>query len=307
VKWSGRHGRSPHGAAPTVREATLATALREGARLAGRCRLAVPRESMRGGNGTRQGTQSGVSLDFRDYREYAPGDDLRHIDWNVVARTERYVVKLFREEVFPHLDLVLDVSRSMALPGTDKAVGALRLAALLAGAAARASCTWTLWHAGAQCRPDPVPGRGIEGPRQPPRFEAVESPAAGIAAGSGPFKRNGMRVFISDLLWPGDPMQVLWPLADRATSLHVIQWLAASEEDPGATGNLRLHDVERGVEHELFADAATLERYRDGLRSHRTVWRDACRRCGARFLNLTADLSDPEGLLTALQRHGLIE
>ena len=84
-------------------------------------RLALPREAMRGLGGARAGAAAGSSLDFLDFREYHPGDDLRRLDWSVYARTDREVVKLYREEVFPRLDIVLDSSRSMDLPGTAKA------------------------------------------------------------------------------------------------------------------------------------------------------------------------------------------
>lgn len=289
------------------REARLAAALREGARWATRYRLVVPREAMRGAVGTRAGSQSGASLDFRDYRDYSPGDDLRHIDWNVVARTERYIVKLFREEVVPHLDLTLDVSQSMDLPGSDKAAAALRLAALLSAAAAQASCACKVWLAGSLC--EPAPDSGVRGAalRRPPAFEAIESPAPGIAAAAGGMKRNGLRVLISDLLWEEDPMRALWPLADRAAALHVIQLLTVAERDPGETGHLRIQDVESGFTRDVFAESATLERYRTGLRSHENAWREGCRRCGARFMTLTAETLDEQDALKPLQRHGLIE
>lgn len=281
-----------------------AAALQSGARAALRHRLVVPREAMRGATGTRAGMQSGASLDFRDFRDYSPGDDLRHIDWNVFARTERLIVKLFREEVTPHLDILLDVSQSMDLPGTDKASGALYLTALLAGAAANAACIAKFWTAGSSC----VPHAGVHNALilQPPVFESIVSPAPGMAAAAGALKRHGLRVLISDLLWEDDPMRVLWPLADRAASLHVIQILADSERDPSRIGNLRLQDVESGRIRDLFADTATLDRYRACLRMHQNAWRDACRRCGARFTTLRAEDLGENAALDPLQQNGLI-
>ena len=55
----------------------------------------------------------GFSQEFAEYRAYAPGDDLRHIDWNVFARTERAYLKRYRGETNTLLTVLLDASNSM--------------------------------------------------------------------------------------------------------------------------------------------------------------------------------------------------
>lgn len=99
--------------------------------------------------GERRSKRRGRSVEFDDYRGYIPGDDLRHLDWNILARLDRYVVKLFREEEDLELRLIIDASPSMlgvdppgwADEGTGsperrrpvtKLVYALRIAAALA-------------------------------------------------------------------------------------------------------------------------------------------------------------------------------
>src|SRR5271156_7116709 len=105
--------------------------LRDGEQLGARYALQVPQSAASGTIGARAGRQAGSSIDFQDYREYQPGDDLRFIDWGIYARTDRLTVKLFREEVTPHLDLILDGSRAMGLSDTGKGEALARLAALL--------------------------------------------------------------------------------------------------------------------------------------------------------------------------------
>src|SRR5580704_10380167 len=116
-------------------DATLRQALRDGEQLGLRYALQIPQVAASGWTGSRSGRRAGSSIDFQDYREYQPGDDLRFIDWGIYARSDRLAIKLFREEVTPHLDLVLDGSRSMGLAGTAKPAAAAQLAALLATAA----------------------------------------------------------------------------------------------------------------------------------------------------------------------------
>src|SRR5580658_5079097 len=55
----------------------------------------------------------GFSQEFAEYRAYSPGDDLRHVDWNVFARTERAFLKRYRGETNSQLTILLDSSRSM--------------------------------------------------------------------------------------------------------------------------------------------------------------------------------------------------
>ena len=79
-------------------------------------RFLLPRLALRGGVGSRLGTRAGESLEFQDYRDYAPGDDLRNLDWNILARTEREVVRVRREEVAPVVEIFRDRSASMEVP-----------------------------------------------------------------------------------------------------------------------------------------------------------------------------------------------
>jgi uncharacterized protein (DUF58 family) len=55
----------------------------------------------------------GFSQEFAEYRAYSPGDDLRHVDWNVFARTERMYLKRYRGETNCQVTVLLDTSRSM--------------------------------------------------------------------------------------------------------------------------------------------------------------------------------------------------
>ena len=87
-------------------------------------RLAWPDRAAAGRAGDRLGRGTGASLEFVDFRDYTPGDDLRHVDWRAYARTDALQVRLFREEVAPHVDLIVDGSASMA--STPAKAAALR-------------------------------------------------------------------------------------------------------------------------------------------------------------------------------------
>ena len=285
----------------TAREALLA-----GRSLGLRYRLALPREAMRGQSGVRLGTQVGASLDFHDYLDYHPGDDLRHLDWNVYARSDKEIIKLFREEVSPHVDLVLDVTRSMGLEGTSKAEAALTLAAVFALAAENAHCSHAVWTAGA--RVALLQGsRGDVAAWQVPAFDDRASPDEGLARFTAAWRRHGVRVFVSDLLWPAEPVAAVRRLADGAASLTVIQLLAQEEESPALRGQHRFQDVESDEFLDVFADASACAGYEAALARHREGWSRACRSVGARFVTVTAEGLVDNGRLPELERCGLLE
>src|SRR3974390_1372348 len=60
----------------------------------------------------------GFSQEFAEYRSYSPGDDLRHVDWNVFPRTERIYLKRYRGETNTQVTVLLDTSRSMQYGST---------------------------------------------------------------------------------------------------------------------------------------------------------------------------------------------
>src|SRR5215470_9240135 len=77
--------------------------------------LLLMKSPVRGGlKGGRRSVKRGQSVEFADFRDYSLGDDLRQLDWNVLARLERLFVKLYVEEEDVTITLLLDASASMA-------------------------------------------------------------------------------------------------------------------------------------------------------------------------------------------------
>jgi uncharacterized protein (DUF58 family) len=281
---------------PEIRQA-----LQAGEKLGLRYALQIPQVAASGWTGSRSGRRAGSSIDFQDYREYQPGDDLRFIDWGIYARTDRLTVKLYREEVTPHLDLILDGSLSMNLADTAKAAAVARLAALLATAAGNAQCTQAVWLSGEgfQRLPnDTLPPSAWD------RLELASrrTPEQSLEILPPKFRRLGVRVFVSDLLWPGDPLHLLRRLRDGAASLFVIQLLARDDATPPEHGNLRVVDSETGDESEIYIDSGIAKQYADNLARLQQSWSDGCRQCGAHMTTLIAeDLEQSVDELEAMQ------
>ena len=87
--------------------------------------------------GKNRSNRHGHSVEFVEHREYAPGDDLRHLDWKVLGRMDRYYIKRYEEETNITAVLLVDVSGSMTYKSKDMskfelaAYGASALAYLL--------------------------------------------------------------------------------------------------------------------------------------------------------------------------------
>jgi uncharacterized protein (DUF58 family) len=260
----------------------------EGGQAGLRYALGLPRLAPVGVAGTALSQRADSSLEFKDYRDYQPGDDLRHIDWNAFARSDQLSVKLFREEVHPHLDVVLDASRSMDLEDTAKGRAALALAAFFATAAANAGYSHAAWLLAGGCRPvansqaPPAQWQGID-----LEYRAVPEDAPGLAGAA--LRPRGLRILISDLFWLGEPLATLRPVAERAAAAVVVQVLAGADVQVPQTGNLRLVDSETGQVRDLRVDAAVVRRYQEALARHQQNWHRACQQVGAHFTTAVAE------------------
>jgi uncharacterized protein (DUF58 family) len=280
--------------------------LLEGETAARRYSLAVPRGGPASRSGTALGSRPGSSLEFRDYRGYEPGDDLRHIDWNAYARNDQLSVKLYREEVTPHLDLLLDGSRSMALEGTAKGRASTAIAGLFAAAAANAGFSHSGWLLQADAQPLGSRQRNTAAWERMDFVGAV-SPAPALLEAAAQVKPRGVRVLVSDLLWLAEPARIVRQLADRAAGLIVLQVLAAVDAEPPYSGHLQLIDSETNELREVRVDAERTTRYRDNLARLQGHWHEACRAVGAVFATVIAESLVSDWRLDDLVAAGVLQ
>jgi uncharacterized protein (DUF58 family) len=275
----------------------------EALELGSRYRLQLLDPPARGIAGEHLGRGTGASLEFQDRRAYAIGDDVRHLDWRAFARTDQLFVRQYREEIAPRVEIVLDVSRSMAIE-PRKAERAVDLAALFAGAASGQGFQVRLALAGE--RPELVDRARFE--RDGCECTARLAWPAGLDAALGLLRAGAMRVLISDFLFPHDAAALVRPLAARRHGLALVQVLAGSDLEPPRDAALRLTDSESDAARDIVVDARALARYRQRLKGLADELARECRRAGALFVALDArePLSEqcrgrllPSGLLGA--------
>jgi len=249
--------------------------------VAGAFRLAMPRTPIGGRLGERLGAGTGSSLEFQDYRQYAAGDDLRHVDWSAYARSEVLTVRLYREEVAPRIDLALDVSRSMRV-NEKKALSYGAMAGLLACACGSTEADARVLTASA------IEPRPFGRPEEIESFLACEAANSILEEGHIAFRRRSLRVVISDFLFPHDPDVLVGRLARDGSSLAILQITLPEEAEPVAEGGRRLLDVEGRGELDLVIDEKAVQEYRERFSRLRQGLARAARRAGGGFSHVIA-------------------
>jgi uncharacterized protein (DUF58 family) len=268
-------------------------------RVAGAFRVVMPRTPVGGRLGERLGSGTGSSLEFQDYRQYTMGDDLRHVDWSAYARSEVLTVRLYREEVAPRIDLVLDVSRSMTVT-EEKARAYRELCALLACASVSAEADSRVVTSAA------VEAQPIERPEQIERFLDCESKFSVLEESLIAVRRRSVRVVVSYFLFPHDAEVLIGRLAREGASLALLQLTLPEEAEPRAEGGRRLLDVEGNGEIDIVIDDKAVSEYRERFGRLRLGLVRAARRVGATFSHIRAGTPVRE-TAKALATAGILE
>src|SRR5437773_11107685 len=87
-------------------------------------------------SGLHKSPYHGFSVEFAQHREYTPGDEIRYVDWKVVARSDRYYIKEFEEETNLKAYLMVDASESMAYRGQRREMSKIEYAGVIPAALA---------------------------------------------------------------------------------------------------------------------------------------------------------------------------
>lgn len=247
-----------------------------------------PRNRVEGRHsGRHKSPMRGSSTEFRDYREYAPGDDPARVDWRVFARNDRHVIRTYEQEAQTGCVVLLDCSASMNFgAGESKHRYASRLAACI--------CHLVI-HSQDRAGLQTVDGEGDAW--FPPRGN--ERHLSGVlhhldnAAPRGTARladalraldarvRNGCTlVVLSDFYCPaGDVFQALNPLLHKGVDAHLLQLLHPLERTLPEDRMVRFEDLETG--ERLKSDPRGIrQRYRDLLDDHLRAYRVLATRRG---------------------------
>lgn len=239
----------------------------------------------------------GFSVEFTEYRQYAPGDDPRHIDWRVLARSDRTYIKKFEDETNLRCHLVLDRSRSMEFgtAGHTKAAYAATFAATLALFLQQQGDAVGLLSFDDVVR-EFIPARNRPG-HLSHLLQAIEQPVPGRATNLGVaieraahlLRKRGMVVLISDFLAPVPELErPLSHLAALGHDIAAVQFLDPAERTLSFKQAANFVDMESGGSLHVDPDAARAG-YQQRLREHQDSLRALFGRVGATWHPLATD------------------
>lgn len=246
--------------------------------------LRVPRGPHRGRSGDARASSAGSSVELHDFRIYQPGDDLRQVDWNAVARTGDMVLRVRQEEVSPRCEIIVDGSASMGI-STAKARRTRELSYALCVLAQHAGLEVSLSGTGLELRRH----TSLEARSALERLACDERVPFDVALARLPALRPcGVRIVVSDFLFETSPGTLVERLARGASLLVLLQTLDAEDLEPTVFGGTRLTDSES-----LEAVGRTLTRrdlghYQQRLRAHVAMWQGSAARVQATWVQLSA-------------------
>jgi uncharacterized protein (DUF58 family) len=280
-------------------------------------RLRTRKEFLGGHSGSYASPRRGTSLEFADYRRYAPGDDLRYLDWGIYARSDRLYIKLFREEVDLFAYIFIDASASMGFPSVrEKFLPASHVAAAL-------SYVVLANHDHVKIHLLGEPAASIASPFFRGRrrmvdcvqFTAAATPAgpmdmaASLAHHLQKLRRPGKAILISDFLMPAPSYQQGLNLL-RAFNLDiaVVQVLTRQEvEPPFAFGGVNLIDSETNAEIKLQWDDRARQNYQAKLAHHNSEIRSFCHQSGIHYSLYVTDRDFSDFIFATLPAIGLFK
>ena len=248
-------------------------------------------------SGGRRSKSHGSTVEFSDFREYAPGDDYRRIDWNAYARFEKFFVKLYLDEKQLHTRILLDTSKSMDFGDPNKGFVSKRLAAAFAymaiGSLDRASVVSMSEHADYVCnsiegrnafykaleRLESIPFKG-----ESRLFESVKE-IRNIHRG------DGAAIIISDLLTDSDYKGMIDYLLYYNQQVILVHILSPQEINPEYAGRIRLIDSEDNDFRDIEMSPRTLELYKKTLEGYKEEIASFCAKRGVYLMQISSDES----------------
>ncbi|MEL7497542.1 MAG: DUF58 domain-containing protein [Planctomycetota bacterium] len=260
-------------------------------------------------SGLHRSPYHGFSVEFTDYRQYSPGDDLRYLDWKLLARRDREYIKRFEDETNLRCYLLFDLSRSMGF-------GSLEYSKFEYARTMAASLAWFFNR-----QRDAVGlmtfAESVEA-LVPPRYRSghlrrlmltLETSTTGKSTDLGrpleqiaqTVSKRSMVILISDLLTPIDNLkQKLGYLRARGHDVVLMRILDPAEINFDFSNASMFHDLETG--QQLYVDPATVAAdYKKRFEDHAESVASICQSSGIDYFLVRTDEPVEQGLINLVQ------
>ncbi|NIK75482.1 uncharacterized protein (DUF58 family) [Paenibacillus castaneae] len=261
--------------------------------------------------GKRRSSSLGGSQEFADYRPYAPGDDIRRLDWNVYGRTGRAYMRQYWDEQELHVSMYVDVSRSMNFGGgrNNKLHYAVRFAACVGYAALSGDDRVSIKLFAEQIQKELPPLHGrvsstklfqflaeamSRTEQSEPRkgnMEAAWGMSALDSSMAAPFKvagalprRSGAAWIFTDAMFEHGVEETIISLLAAGQRVVLVHLLSPDELSPELNGELKLIDSELGTGKEVAIGHKILTDYRQAVGNYRNELQRICAERGVVYI-----------------------
>lgn len=232
--------------------------------------LNVKRVAPAGRHGERLSRDLGSGLEFRDFRPYTPGDDIRRIDWNIYRRLHKVFLRVHEEEQDLPLYLMPDLSASMFLEPVPRAWTALRCTLALAAIGLQHHDSAEVFPFAEQIQQQLERRSGRTSimmlaqrlAQLAPTDRAHTNLAESMQRIATMRLRRGLLVVISDFFDAAGLDQVREVLRQMRHRVWLVQLVRPSDAAPDVRGDVRLRDCETGSATEVTVTTSVLARYR---------------------------------------------
>lgn len=259
--------------------------------------------------GQHKSPHRGFSVEFSEHREYSRGDELRHLDWRALARSDRYYIKLYEQETNLRATLVVDTSSSMRFG--NKLDYARHLAGCLAYLLAHQQDLTGLVAVDDSVRIELPPGSS------PTHLDRLFRELEALSANGGTqlsqklhalaeqLPRRSLVILISDLWIDTDELakalQHLRYRKHQAMLLHLIDETELTLDGDGYDRKLTLHDLETGEKLQIDPRALR-ESYQQQIQEYLTNLRRTVNDCGVEYHLIHTNQPYDRALISLLSR-----
>lgn len=250
--------------------------------------------------GIRRSSSFGSSLEFSDFRQYQPGDDVRQIDWNVYGRTQKHYIKRFLDEQELVVSIYLDATSSMrCIPekwDRAKQIAAAFSYLVLAGEDRLSFIPVAVTTNAYIRRKGAVYGKPVF--QEIMQLSELDSTSSFVEQlGQQFITKAQVAVIITDGLEPLEQYEAMFKkIASFKQEIKFIQLVSYEELDPLYDGDMKFIDSETNEYVNVSMNATVIQQYKERVMAHNEQLELLCKRYGIHYM-LTTDRRDLQAFL----------
>ena len=257
-----------------------------------------------GTQGGRKSKAKGVSVEFSDYREYAPGDDFRRIDWNAYGRFDKFFIKVFMEEREGVFNFFIDNSKSMDYGEENKKDAALKVVGALSYVAINNLDRVNINTMDSGLIKSLKSATGNKGFQrilkelENMKFEGHTDLSQSIKKRN--IKTRGISIVVSDFL-NNDGLKTLEDglkyLAFKKQEIILVQILAEEEINPQFNNEITFIDSETSEELKMSLTPSIIKEYKNTLKNYNNQIEVLAKKYGGKFISVSSSKAIEEIIL----------